>query len=311
MKKVAIVTGANGFIGKNVVLQLVQKGYFVYAITTDPGAFKDYPADKISNLVLFFEDYPKLLDLISERPIEMLIHCAWQGVWGPAFKDYELQMRNAVNAGKTMELAAQLQVKKFVLLSTVNVLETKKVINESYAFKKLRPTTNYAMAKLSAEMICRTLSCSNGVEFNCAYIAMVYGEENRSMMVPNVVISKLLAGESPNLIEGNGLYDLIYVEDVAKGLVAIGEKGMNLKSYYLGSRTLRSFKEIFTQVRDILNPNIELRFGVYPDENHIDYSLVNLDELFEDTGYEVSKDFENHIRVTASWVKDNLLVEKK
>ncbi len=306
MKRVAVVTGANGFVGTHLVESLLAKGYFVYAVTTDDHAFKQVDSSKLKNLVLFFDDYPKLVSEIKEG-VDVFFHCAWQGVWGDAFKDYNLQMRNAVYAGKTMEIAAQLNAKRFVLLSTVNVLEAKKIIADSTSFNKLRATTNYAMAKLSAEMICRTLSCQNGVEFNCAYISMIFGEGNRSMMVPNVVITKLLKGEAVDLIEGKGLYDLVYVKDAVEGLIAIGERGVNLKSYYVGNRELVTFREIFERVGKIVNPDVPLRFGTYPDANYIDYSLIDLDELFNDTGFSVSFPFDLSIKRVAQWIKKNLL----
>ena len=136
---------------------------------------------------------------------------------------------------------------------------------------------------------------------------MVFGEENKSMMVPNVVLTKLLSGKSPDLIDGNGLYDLIYVKDVASGLVAIGEKGTPMKSYYLGSRKLKSFKELFLEIGKIINPSVNINFGAYPDANYIDYSLINLDELYDDTGFEPKCDFKESILKTSAWLKENML----
>ena len=306
MNKCAVVTGANGFIGKRVVERLLANGYFVYAITTDVNSLNDISSDSISTHSLFFDEYPKMLEII-DKDVDLFIHCAWQGVWGKAFDDYSLQMNNAINAGKTMEIASRLNAKKFVLLSTVNVLEAKKIINNPFNYKQLRATTNYAMAKLSAEMICRTLASHNCVLFNCAYIGMVYGENNYSMMVPNVVISKLLKNESPDLIEGNGLYDIVYVEDVANGLIAIGEKGIPFKSYYIGSRHIKTFKCVFEKIGKIVNPSVRLNFGAYPDNNYIDYSLINIDELFEDTGFEIADNFEQNVTKTANWIKEKML----
>ena len=303
--KCAVVTGANGFIGRNLVISLLKKDYFVYAIVTEEESLKDLCGASLKQVKLFFEDYCKLTSII-DRSVDIFYHCAWQGVWGKAFEDYSLQMNNAINSGKTMEIASLLNAKKFVLISTVNVLETKKVILEPEKYLKLRATTNYSMAKISAEMICRTLSSSNGVEFNCAYIAMVYGEGNYSLMVPNVVIKKLLHDISPDLIEGNGLYDLIYVKDVADGLLAIGERGKNLISYYLGQRKLQTFKDIFTEVGIIVNKDVKMNFGAYPDANYIDYSLVDLDALYRDTGFETSHPFKDSILSTSKWIKEKL-----
>jgi nucleoside-diphosphate-sugar epimerase len=301
-----VVTGANGFIGLAVTKELLRRGDFVYALVTDDKSLESLPKDNLVIIKAFFEDYPSLVGQF-DRQIDVFYHFAWQGMWGAAFKDYRLQMSNAVNAGVAIQLAKQIGAKKFVLASTVNVLEAKELLF-SPAIQKIRYTMNYSMAKLSAEMICRVISTNEGIDFNCVYLAMTYGPGNRALTVQNVTMGKLMNGESPSLIEGNGLYDLIYIDDISRGFVAIGEKGKSMKNYYLGHRTLTTFKELFTEIGRIINPSVPLKFGTYPDENRIDYSQVNFSELERDTGFVPTSDFRESILTTANWVqKENLL----
>jgi len=301
--KTAVVTGANGFIGKAVTLKLLEEGYSVFAVVTDAKGLSDIHDPRLVIVQAFFQDYPDLPNKIS-APIDLFFHFAWQGVWGPAFQDYGLQMSNAVNAGKAMEVAQKLRAKKFILASTVNVLETKKKLLDSHV-SGLRATTNYAMAKISAEMICRTLAAKGQTDFNCAYIAMAYGPNNFSLMVPNVVIAKLNAGISPDLVAGNGLYDLIYIDDIARGFFAIGEKGHPMTSYYLGHSHLKTFKALFSDVGRIVNPEVKLNFGAYPDDNSLDYSMIDLNGLKNDTGFEPSANFEDSIKTTSRFIQQS------
>jgi len=301
--KVAVVTGANGFIGAAVTKELLKLDYKVYAIVTDANALLDLECQNLTVIKAFFEEYQEIPNEIKE-PVDVFYHFAWQGVWGKPFSDYSLQMKNAVNAGMAMEIAQKVKAKKFILASTVNVLEIISIINGKQ-MKKMRATANYAMAKLSAEMICRTLTNNNETDFNCAYIAMTYGPGNFSLMVPNVVMGELIANESPDLIEGNGLYDLIYIDDVARGFVAIGEKGKPMTSYYLGHSNLKTFKQLFTEIGEIINPQIKLNFGAYKDDNQIDYFLVDVKALEKDTGFSPSSDFKKSITITSEWIKQN------
>jgi len=301
--RVDVVTGANGFIGKAVTKELLSKGDFVYAVVTDPKGMSDLNSERLQVVQAFFEDYQSLPTKFKQ-PIDVWYHFAWQGVWGPAFKDYKLQLSNAANARMAIEVAKQCHTSKFVLASTVNVLETKKKITIQGP-QQLRYTTNYAMAKLTAEMLCKTYSENEGISFNCAYLAMAYGPGNGSLMVPNVVISKLMLGISPDLVEGNGLYDLIYIDDIAKGFVAIGEKGQQMKSYYLGHSSLTTFKDLFTKLARVINPKIPLNFGAYPDDNQLDYSQISLNELETDTGFKPSSNFSESILTTGKWLKEH------
>ena len=135
---------------------------------------------------------------------------------------------------------------------------------------------------------------------------MPYGENNYSKQLVNIVINSLNNGISPKLVEGNNLYDLVYIQDIVEALIAIGEKGKNIKEYYVGHRNLKSFKEWMTEIRDSIAPEVELRFGEYKDNQQIDYSKIDLNALYNDTGWECHYELKEKIINTSHWVKDKL-----
>ena len=302
MKRV-VVTGADGFIGSVLTEQLLQMGAEVFAVGIDEKKLSHIYNDKLHFIKAFFEEYENLGDRIDGE-IDCFYHFAWNGVFGEAFKNYELQLLNCKYACDALMIAKSLNCKKFVLASTINTLETRKYM--SLDNFQPRFTNIYAMSKLSAEMMCKTLAYQYGIEFNCGLISMVYGENNGSKMIPNIVIGNLLQNKETNLVPAETVYDLIYVKDVAKGFISIAEKGINQKTYYVGHSNLSTFGELFTKIKEIINPNGVLNFGVYQDTNAIDYSLINLKALEEDTGFEPSYDFTESIVNTANWLKSTL-----
>jgi nucleoside-diphosphate-sugar epimerase len=209
--KSAVITGANGFIGKVLTKKLLEQNYIVYAIVTNVDDMKDFIHTNLYCIKAFYEDYEDLLYKLPSN-IEVFYHFAWQGVFGESFKDYNLQLKNVMYVGNAIMIAIKLGVKKFVLASTVNTLETKKY----FSMQSFQPryTNIYATSKLAAEMIGKTLAFNNKIEFNCGIIGMVYGENNYSRMIPNIVISNLIYGRETNLIDGDTPYDVIYVDDV-------------------------------------------------------------------------------------------------
>lgn len=125
-------------------------------------------------------------------------------------------------------------------------------------------------------------------------------------MLSRILIENLILGNSPKLSIGNFLYDWIYIEDLIEGIIAVGEKGKNTKSYYIGNRKIHLFKEIVTKVRDIVAPKVSLRFGEYPDSALIDYNKIDLEELYRDTGFEIKSNFEDTIKRTTEWIKEDM-----
>ena len=162
----------------------------------------------------------------------------------------------------------------------------------------------HVASKINAEIVARTYCHSNGIVYNEGIIAMAYGEGNRSKMIPNVFIYSMMNNVSPKLVNGNNEYDLIYIKDIVTAFVAIDEKGIDKKSYYIGHNWHKTFREIFEEIRNILNPSLKIEFGSYPDDNYIDYSAINRNELFEDTGWMPSFDFKQSILNTANWLRE-------
>ncbi|MBP0956433.1 MAG: NAD(P)-dependent oxidoreductase [Oscillospiraceae bacterium] len=301
MKKV-IVTGATGFIGGALTKKLLSMGVKVYGIDINAErleAMKKY-GDFVP-IVADFTKYANLSEIINESGFDVFFHFAWQGVFGDSFKDYRLQLNNAAYAADAIMAAKSLDCHKFVLAGTYNEYEIENFMR-SDSFTP-RYTCIYSTSKMAAELVCKTLAFQNGIEYSAGRICMAYGEGNRSKMLANIVINQLNNKKNPKLIEGNNYYDMIYIDDITDAFIAIAEKGHNLKSYYVGHRKLKIFRELFTEIRDILCPEAELGFGEYKDTVNMDYSLIDLEALYNDTGFECTADFKDSILKTAEWVK--------
>lgn len=301
----AIVTGATGFIGGALTRLLSENGVRVQAVGRDENKLAALSAlEGVTAIAADFGEYPRLYEKLTAEP-DAFYHCAFAGGFGAqALRDYAMQIDNAKYACDAVACAIRLKAKKFVLASTVNTVEIRSFVgNERFA---PRYTCIYSTGKLAAELIGKTLAQNSGLPYCTALIAMPYGEDNRARTLPNIVMGQLLAGQRPRLIEGNNLYDLIYIDDVARGLLAIGERGRDFRDYYVGHRKLDTFKSWIMRIRDVLSPETELGFGEYPDAPALDYGLMDLNALYEDTGFECSTDFRESILKTAKWVKENL-----
>lgn len=301
MKKV-IVTGATGFIGSALAKRLLADGVTVYGVGMDKSKLeqmKQY-GDFIP-IVAVFEHYDQLPELIADSGFDAFYHFAWDGVFGDSFKNYDLQLKNAKYACDALMAAVRCECKKFILAGTYNQYEiAARLIKQC---EKPRYTCIYASAKVAADMMCKALAHHHNIEYNAGLICMAYGEGNRSKMLANVVINQFNKGIKPKLVEAENEYDMIYISDIVDAFIAIGKKGIDQKSYYVGHRDKKTFGEIIEAIRDVLVPDMELTFGEYKETSAMDYSLIDRNALFEDTGFECKADFRKSILKTAEWVK--------
>ena len=303
--KTVVITGVGGFFGSHLCRRLLAQGVTVYGVDVVEKAHEQFKCPNYLSITASFEEYSKLHGQVNE-PIDVFFHFAWEGgLLQEAFWNYELQLSNAKHACDAYMQAVKMGAKRFVNAGTNNQIEIRQFLRATDYTP--RGTTIYATAKIAAELMIRTLSEKYETEYLGTMIPMPYGDGNRSMQLFNVLTLSLLKGQSPDLIEGNNLYDMVYVEDIIGALIAIAEKGVAGRSYYIGHRKLQTFRQWAEAIRDIVNPKVDLRFGEYKDPLNMDYSVIDMDLLYKDTGYECNSDFRKTILNTIYWIKENML----
>lgn len=297
----AVVTGASGFIGKALTKMLLDRGHSVCAVVRNKVQMEDMQHPNLELVEADFLDYARLAERIEQSTYDTFFHLAWDGTFGNSFQDYHRQLNNAAYAADALMAAVKLKCRKFILTGTIVELEVLQHIRE--ATGALRTSCIYGASKIAAEVICHTLAEQNEISFNTAVLASVYGEGDHSNMIQNVLIRSLLKKKSPPLIAGKNLYDWIYIKDAAAALIAISEYGKSGKTYYVGHEELQTFESLVKSTRDIVDPDVKLEFGAFPDSVAIDYSMIDRSALFTDTGFRCCEDFKSSIQKTADWLR--------
>lgn len=296
MKKV-VVTGAGGFIGKALTVKLAAENY-VYALVYSEKEKSRIPeSPNIRVLVGDLSDPEAFCSEITDD-IDIVYHLAWSGISSAAYKDIYAQKQNFDISVNAVELAKKVKAKKFVFVGS----NQEYVVGKNSIDDKIVNASIYGVCKLCCRQLCQVLA-KDRMMFNSTAFTNVFGVGDGSKRTANLFIHKMLCGEPIDLIEGNNLYDWTYVDDAVDGLISVGFCGIPGKQYYIGNRVLRTFKEIITEVSSIVNPDVVLNFGKYIDTTYTDYSKFDLDELYNDTGFECKTDFRESILKTAEWVK--------
>ena len=300
--KTVIVTGAGGFIGSALVRRL-STDCFVYAIVFNEKEKDRLPiSPNVQSIVGDLNDWGTIaeqLDTVKET--NLFYHLAWGGISSAEYKNIEIQKKNIEMSLHTAMLAKAIGARKFIFAGT----NQEYLVSQSTLDGTVSNASVYGVCKHCACDLCHVLT-RDAMEFNSTAFTNVFGPGDFSKRTANLFVGKLLNGEALDLIEGNNQYDWTFIDDAVGGLVAVGERGINGKQYYIGSRTIPTFKSILIKVRDTLCPAAELRFGKYADNTYTDYSKFDLDALYRDTGFECKADFRESILKTAEWVKNNL-----
>lgn len=304
MKK-AIVTGANGFIGTALCKELSRQGFSVIAVVRNKEEYVS-SIESLSGLRIVYSDlseFKNLHEVISDRDVDVLYHLAWVGSAGPLRGNAEVQFNNIKYTCDTVEACSKMNCKRFVFASSIMEYEIEAVMATDAT-----PGINtlYSSAKVSADYMARTIAGSLGIDYIRAVISNIYGPGELSPRLVNTSIRKMLNGEHCAFSAGEQTYDFIYIDDAAKTFVVIGEKGVANRTYYIGSQNPRPLKEFLCELRDQVDPNIEIGLGEIAFNGvSLTYNEFNINAVKEDTGFVPEVSFADGIQNTIKWIKEN------
>ena len=132
----------------------------------------------------------------------------------------------------------------------------------------------------------------------------MYGELDANHTMMMYLIRTLLDGKVPELTACEQTWDYIYADDAAGALLAIGLRGVNGKTYCIGSGNCRKMKDYVKTVRELVNPDIELEFGskeYYP--HQVMMLCADTSDLEKDTDFKPRFSFEEGVMRVVSHIR--------
>ena len=209
MKKV-LVTGGAGFIGRNIIKQLLKLGVEVVSIDDYSTGYKSNEIDGVKYLDIDIEE----IFTIKEKNFDLCFHLAAQSRVQPSFDNPLESVRvNVTGTTKVMEWAK---------------INNIKVVYAGSSSKHHDPSDSpYAMTKYLGEEICKLYKKSFSVNVEICRFYNVYGPgENIDEKFGNVIgiwSAKIKKNEPiPIVGDGEQKRDFIHVYDLVDGLIKIG-----------------------------------------------------------------------------------------
>jgi nucleoside-diphosphate-sugar epimerase len=244
MKKV-FVTGITGLLGANVVIKLLEDGYFVIALVRKKSG---YLGERNENLQLIEDD---LFSNVSNylRDVDYVIHIAAETRQNLVFyEDYK-----KINYDATVHLfieSEKANVQKFLFVSSANTLGYGNLeelgsenSNQKYPFTR----SFYAKSKLEAEnFLLQNKAKTEVVILNPTFMIGAYDFKPSSGRI-------IFWGWKKRFVfYPKGGKNFVHVEDVANGILKAIKKGKNGGKYLLANENLK-YKGFFNKVNKVTN----------------------------------------------------------
>jgi nucleoside-diphosphate-sugar epimerase len=228
MKKKVLVTGGAGFIGSEVVSQLLEKGYQVRV--ADDLSKKEARIPKACEF-LRVDLTNKKAALQAMKGIDFCIHLAAKIGGIGYFHRYPAAILSENNKmySAVFEAAVKSRIRRIIYLSSSMVFEsTKSFPSREQDIQKIPPPISaYGFSKLVGEWYCRAFKDQFNLNytiirpFNAYGINEAPGEEVGYAHVIPDLIKKILSGQYPVELLGDGKQTrcFTHVSDIARGII--------------------------------------------------------------------------------------------
>ena len=288
-----IITGATGCIGSAVVRCALAQGVEVACIVHKGSRrVSNLPQDgRISIVECNLADYGTLR---IDSKYDTFIHLAWDKTFGGTRDDAEIQTQNIQHTLDAVRLAHRCGCKVFVGAGSQAEYGIQRV--DLTPELPVAPESGYGIAKYAAGKLSALLCKSLGIRHNWARILSVYGPNDGENTLISYLISKIKAGHSPLLTKCEQTWDYLYADDAANAILSIAQKGIDGKVYPVGSGKGRRLSDYVKEIRELVNPSVELMFGTKDYYPHQPMHLVaDIRALSEDTGWHPTVNFSTGI----------------
>ncbi|MBS8266605.1 NAD-dependent epimerase/dehydratase family protein [Mesobacillus boroniphilus] len=257
-----LVTGGAGFIGSNIVDELIKENFETIAVDNlAAGNMRNLPKDS----VFYKADICENLDQVfmAEKP-DIVIHQAAQVSVTKSMSDpvYDGHI-NVIGTVNLLNTCVKHGVKKFIFSSSAAVYGSPQYlpIDESHPSAPISP---YGISKQCAEQYIQLFSSMYHLPYTILRYSNVFGprqDVNGEAGVIAIFIEKLVKGDIIN-IYGDGLQtrDFVFVKDVARANIAALTSGEN-SIINIGSQSQVPIVEVFRRISQILNVEVSPNYS--------------------------------------------------
>jgi nucleoside-diphosphate-sugar epimerase len=307
---VYLVTGGAGFIGSNIVEELVRRGERVRILD-------NFSTGKMENVVSFQEGIELIegdlrhLDTVRQatEDVDYILH---QGAIPSVQKSIDSPLdTDESNVRGTLNLlvaARDSGVKKVMYASSSSVYGDTPTLPKTEGMKPA-PLSPYAVSKLAGEHYCQVFCQVYGLETVALRYFNVFGPRQDPTSQYAAVIPKfvtaMLRGEQPVICgDGEQSRDFSYVTNVVQAnLLAATAPGVGGQVFNIACGQRYNLLELVATINRILGTDIT-PVHTAPRAGDIRHSLADIVRAREMLGYQVEVEFEEGLRRLIAWCKE-------
>lgn len=261
-----IVFGAGGFIGANLVRQLLQYREDIYAVTSKP--FVPWRLDDINPNNILHCDITKKehVELLFEKyQFKTIFDLAAYGAYSKQDIVEKIYETNFIGLLNLLEVCSKFSINAFIHAGSSSEYGLNCAAPKEDAV--LEPNSHYAVSKVSASYLIKFYGIIKEMPvLNLRYYSVYGPYEEPDRLIPKL-IDEGRKGNYPPLVEPEISRDFIYIDDIVLATLKAANadysivKGM---SFNIASGIKKTIKDVVFIIKDIFNIPVDPSWGNMP-----------------------------------------------
>ncbi len=176
------------------------------------------------------------------------------------------------------------------------------------------PSSPYSASKAASDHLVRAWHRTYELPIIITNCSNNYGPYHfPEKLIPLVILNALEGKTLPIYGDGNQVRDWLYVEDHARALMKVIEKGAIGETYNIGAHCEKTNLEVVNMICDLLDELVPLDIGSYKAQikhvtdrpGHDRRYAIDASKINEELGWVPEETFESGIRKTVLWYLEN------
>lgn len=303
MKK-AIITGSTGLVGMTIARHFASKGIEVLGLGSknlESEYIKKHFHPTFTYIELSMENILSLKERIDE--IEWIIddecvfyHFAWRGDKGLTDGSFARQIDNAVFSAQAVQAAKSIGCTRFVNTGTLEETYAERYLeNKDIPYNSSQ--SNYAISKLASRDLSIMQAYLEKIDYIHTRLSIPLDPDLKKGTYVASTLRKILEGKGYEVPKNKQLFDIIFIDDLARAYYQIGINGKNKADYFIGSSSPATLKDYFQRLNQLVH---NTPIGKPETSSSTDIQMFSTEDLYRDTGFVSNTHFENLVKIHKS-----------
>ena len=319
--KTYVILGGNGVFGVHLIMYLLRNhpDIRVIAVGRKPEKIRPFSLhlgiddERYEYHEIHIANHPdRVSDLIRDREAEVVVnfaaHAEVASSWKVPFHYYET---NVVALSKILKnLEGKSWLRKWVQIGSSEVYGA--VERPAAEDAPLRPSTPYALSKMTADLHLEALHQGIGFPMNIIRPSNTYGPGQQLFrIIPRTALCALLGRKLPLQGGGKAVKSYMHAQDLASAIYLIAERAPEGRLYNAGPGEGVTIRRLVEVVCEKTGEPFDKVVEVVPDRMMQDSQyLLDSSRITEDLGWQPTIGLEEGVEETVGWVREHLDVLK-